>query len=692
MAPDRWFNRLIEYWSLPPPAEVVDHVRRGKVQVVQMGNFGPDFYSLADDESIERSWAGMPLYGIQPNLDLAAELIPQVQEAGAVVVGQLSMTMHFGDHHKGLGLFGRTWEHMWTPELLGTAPCEGAHAAVQTDAAGQPDPRTIEGRPYFTYRGCICNPNWVAILESMVTKGINLGLDGFNTTHNYESFCSCTHCVEYVRRHLQQDGSLGGDDLQALFGTRDLEEVEDVLEPLPDLDPGLKRRYDRIVWQTGALRRKEVFDEVFIDHGRGLRPGLWLAQWYHKYGLRVDDERAGLPAPLWARDEDYIWYSQGPYRWGSSLEQGYIADMGLPSRFMHAAGGGRPFVVNKYDYRRWRVWAGEAAAHGGAALAFHAGPPRPGQEETTRVAPEDYYGPVIRCQRFLAEQENLLHPATPWSQVGLVYPRRQERERELDCVDAFKRVGEWLEDAHVLFDVLLDEQLCARAGNHRALILPEIKRLSREELSLLDEFVVKGGCLLLTGTSGALDVDGTPHELDRMAHWRTPPENGGHLSTAEAGAGRVIHLAGVDWQPKTVRIRMQGDPEMPVYNHLPEDDLGQAVAEELHSAIGGPWLRTDAPWYVRVRTWRPESDGAIVIHWINYLQDEQAAIETPIPVGQIQATCRLPDGYALERMEWRYPEMREPEAIDCEVDGADARFTIPRLIVHGMSVIRLRPA
>ena len=109
--------------------------------------------------------------------------------------------------------------------------------------------------------------------------------------------------------------------------------------------------------------------------------------------------RCLLPRELWARGEDYIWYSQGPSKAVSSLAQGYLADMGLPSRFMYAAGRGRPFVINKYDYKRWRIWAGEAMAHHGTALAYHAGPPRLEQEESVNVAPEDYYGPVIRYQR-----------------------------------------------------------------------------------------------------------------------------------------------------------------------------------------------------------------------------------------------------------------------------------------------------
>ena len=85
-----WFNRLIEYWSLPAPDQVLDHVRRGRVQVVQMGNFGPDFYSLADDPDVERSWAGMPVVGIEANLERAAHLIPRVQARGARVLGQLA--------------------------------------------------------------------------------------------------------------------------------------------------------------------------------------------------------------------------------------------------------------------------------------------------------------------------------------------------------------------------------------------------------------------------------------------------------------------------------------------------------------------------------------------------------------------------------------------------------------------------
>ena len=108
-----WFNRIIEYWTLPPADLVLDHVRRGKVQVVQIGNFGVDFYGLADDPDVSRNWPGMPALGIEENLRLAADLIPQIQAAGALVVGQFSMCWHNADHETGKGLFG-SWERIWT--------------------------------------------------------------------------------------------------------------------------------------------------------------------------------------------------------------------------------------------------------------------------------------------------------------------------------------------------------------------------------------------------------------------------------------------------------------------------------------------------------------------------------------------------------------------------------------------------
>ena len=114
----------------------------------------------------------MPLRGIRANLDMAAEVIPQIQEAGASVVGQLSTTMLFGNPEEKLGLFGETWSQIWTDDLLGASPCEEVASLVQRNPDGSLKWRTIEGRPYRIYRGYMCNPQWLEVIKAMVRKGI----------------------------------------------------------------------------------------------------------------------------------------------------------------------------------------------------------------------------------------------------------------------------------------------------------------------------------------------------------------------------------------------------------------------------------------------------------------------------------------------------------------------------------------
>ncbi len=680
-------SRIIEHWTLPTADQILDHVRRAQIQIVQVGNFGLDFYSVAEDAEIARSWAGMPLHGIRANLALAAEVIPQIQAAGARVVGQLSTTMHFGDHEKRLGLFGDAWGAMWADEVLGAAPCLGIEQASQRQADGSLVWRTIAGRPYRTYRGCMCNPHWGEILRAMVRKGLEVGLDGFNATHHYESFCRCSYCCDWACSYLSP--RLSRAECAQLYGRDQLDTI-DPFAPLAVCPEPLRQRLELMLAQGAGLRRKESFDEVFATYGRSLKTGLLLAQWNHKYDFRPHDERSLLPAELWAKGEDYIWYSQGPNKWGSDLARGYLADMGLPSRFIYAAGQGRPFVINKYDYRRWRIWAGEAMAHHGAAIAFHAGPPRLEQEEMGRVAPEDYYGPVIRYQRFMAEHEALLHPATPYSQVALVYPRRAEMQAEMDCLDGLKRLGHLLEDDHWLFDIILDEQLLERANTYPALILPGIARLSEEEGQHIRAYVEAGGTLVYTGATGCSNEDGVPYErsLLRALQPDGPPGAiGGHKAW---GRGRVLYLADGPWQPERVALGGTIGAEMPTFPMLEVDSFGKNFLRELSNCVGPAWLSVDAPPYVRVRAWWVESGHALVIHWINYMQDEAAAIEVPIPVGPFTVQCRLPDGSIAERVEWRYPEMRAPQEVDFAMRGQRVSFTLERLIAYGMSIVYLR--
>ena len=675
MAENFWFNRMAEHWSIPQRLDLVEHVRRAKLQVVQVGTFGPMFYSLADDPEVNRHWVGMPLVGVRENLACAAELIPQLQEAGARVVGQMSMAWNYGNHETGHGLFG-AWERIWTDDLLGAAPCASAENTQQRLADGTLRRWDIEGRPYLTYSGCMCNPYWLATLKPMIKKAIDLGIDGFNVHHNFENFCQCGYCQNYVRDKLQE--AFDTTDLRRIFGGHNLTEVTDYLTPSSECPEDLQQRFQLTLNRATHLRRKEALDEIYITHGRSLNPDLLLAQWYHKYDFMPHDERSLLPSGLWARDEDYIWYSQGGYKGMSFIKHRYLADMGLPARFIYAAGGGKPFVINKYDFRRLRLSIAEAAANHAAALAYHWG-----YDENPDFAVEDYYAPVIRYQRFLADHETLLHPAQPWAQLALVYPRRAELEDESDCLEPLKRIGRLLEDRHLLFDIILDEQLLDRATNYDTLILPDVKRLSPQEGTRLKQFVENGGKLVFTGDTGKHQLDGQPHPEELLAGWTlteedrqgTKPEN-------------VCYVAEGQWEPDPVEV--QAGVQLPVYPSPENDSFGQGFLRDLEDLLGEVYLETDAPWFVRVRAWMPEGHDALVLHWVNYRQDEDVDIETPQPTGPVQVTCKVPRGCLVNKVEWLYPEKGESATLPHETLGERIHFTIPSVIVYGLSVLHLQ--
>jgi hypothetical protein len=238
-----------------------------------------------------------------------------------------------------------------------------------------------------------------------------------------------------------------------------------------------------------------------------------------------------------------------------------------------------------------------------------------------------------------------------------------------------------LEDRHLLFDIILDEQLLDCAANYDTLILPDVKRLSPEEGTRLKQFVEQGGKLVFTGNTGKYQLDGQPYPEGLLADWALTDEN---------RTEGVCYVAGGQWEPNSVEV--QTGVQLPVYPSLEDDSFGQGLLTDLEDLLGELYLETDAPWFVRARAWLPEGHEALTLHWVNYRQDEEADIETPQPVGPVQVDCKVPVGYAVQKVEWLYPEKGDSVILHHETLGERIRFTIPSVIVYGLSVLHLQKA
>jgi len=680
MTSDFWFNRMVEYWSIPPRLDLVNLVKQSRIQVVQTGTFGPQFYSLADDPDVDRHWVGMPQVGVRENLTYVKDLIDGVHEAGALFIGQMSLAWHYGDHEARKGLFG-AWDTIWEEDLLGSKPFDDPVQAQETIPDGNVRRWPIEGRPYQAYSGCLSNPKWITMLKRMIKKAIDTGVDGLMVHHNFTKYCSCVHCLAELRGRYREN--FDDADLRNLFGTRNLSDLDNLFTFQNSCPDKLREKavFAEMRWE--CLRRKEVFDDLFVSFGRSIKPNLKVAQWYHKYDFTSEDERSLLPDELWARDEDYIWYSQGGEKGISRIEHGYISDMGLPSRFVHAAGNGRPFVINKYDYRRFRLSVAEASANHAAGPAFHWS-----QQGNETYIIEEYTGVIKRYHRFLERYQHLIHPAEPWSQAAIVYPRRAEVAGERDALGPLRRIGRLLEDRHYPFEIIIDTQITDAIGRFDLLVLAGVRRISRDEEAIIEAYVSQGGKVILTSGSGLTDIPGNPYETPLFASWRATPDAGVYGRIITHKSGSVLYVPDVPWSPISQKIEPGVD--LPLYPLPDRDEFGIAFHTDLDSLLDDHFIITDAPWYIRMRAWRPSQSNAIVLHWVNYHQNEDSEIEVPIPSGSFQVDVKLQQGQSIDRIDWLYPEMPSPGILAYELHEGFARIQTPGVIVYGLSVIHLK--
>jgi hypothetical protein len=175
---------------------------------------------------------------------------------------------------------------------------------------------------------------------------------------------------------------------------------------------------------------------------------LLVAQWNHlgNFNQISGDERCLLPADLWGKDEDYVWYSTGNAATYTDLTNGILGDATLQARYIRGAFNDKPFTIGKYEGVRTRVAIAELAANGGSPMGFYARFSDPAAHEV-----------FVRYYQFLERHDDLFRGNFPYAEALLLFPRKAIWRGNLEPLDAFRKLGRNLLDQHVLFDVLPDD-------------------------------------------------------------------------------------------------------------------------------------------------------------------------------------------------------------------------------------------
>jgi hypothetical protein len=442
------FTRMVAHWDEYSDPGYLPFIEEAKPEIVQVGFYGAHFWSLAHTAFGGGYPAHFPARGLPECGRWFEDLNAQIHRRGAKVVGHFNVEFLVGDPDSPEGPRGffKFYRDLWDERELGPRPVADPLDLLQKGRDGKPivhDTYKIGGmREYWA---CLNNPQWRSVLKAWVKVGIRRGVDGFIANYFYRHDCLCPHCVAGFKRYLA--GRFGADQLRDRFGIHDLEHHQ-FSEIVGWHDPKGSTPLRREMLRFSQIATKLAFDEVFIEFGRSLKPDLIVAQWDHLGDMNPisGDERCLLPAELWGRGEDYLWYSTGDAAYFTDLAAGILGEGTLQARYNRGAFDDKPYTLGKYESTRIRVAIAELAANGGAPMGFY-----------TRFRDPVARRELIRYYGFMRENDAIYHANRPHSEVVLLFPRRSVHVGDVASVVMFKRIGRLLLDRHVLFDILPDD-------------------------------------------------------------------------------------------------------------------------------------------------------------------------------------------------------------------------------------------
>lgn len=458
------FIRMVAHWADYSDAAYLQFIEEAKPEVVQVGFYGAHFWGLADTPFGSGYPAHLPVRGHTECAEWFRKLNAELHQRDAKVVGHMNVKFLVGDPESAEGPRGffQFYRNQWDEKLLGPKPVADPLELLEKDRHGKP----ISNKTYSIggmreYWACLNNPHWREVLKAWVRFGIRQGVDGFIVNYFYRHDCHCSYCVAAWREYLGQRFQPG--ELKQRFGIEDLS-THQFSEIVAWHDPVESTPLRREMLRFSQIANKRAFDEVFVKFGRSLKPDLLVAQWNHlgDFSQINGDERCLLPAGLWGRDEDYLWYSTGDRANLSDLASGILGEATLQARYIRGAFDDKPFTLGKYESVRVRIAIAELAANGGAPMGFYTSFKDP-------LARQE----IVRYYSFLRTHEKLYRGNRSHAEVLLLFPRARVHEGDVKAVTRFKEVGQNLLNRHVLFDVLPDDQVrSATRRNYSAVIDP----------------------------------------------------------------------------------------------------------------------------------------------------------------------------------------------------------------------------
>lgn len=461
-APPRFeFTRMVAHWTDYADKDYLTFIDECRPEVAQVGFYGAHFWSLAHTPHGQGYPAHFPKVGLAENGKFFEDLNAELHKRKVKVVGHFNVKFLVGDptSKEGPRGFFKFYHDLWDEKELGPKPVKDPLDLLEKNADGTPisiNNYSIGGMK--EYWGCLNNPHWRAVLKAWTKAGIKRGVDGYISNYFYRHDCHCPHCQKAFREYLT--GRFKPEQLKDQFGIADLD--KHVFKEIASWhDPKESTPLRREMLRFSQVANKQAFDEVFIKYGRSLKPDLITAQWNHlgDFNQINGDERCLMPADLWGKDEDYLWYSTGGAAYYTDLATGFLGEGTLQCRYIQGAFDDKPYTLGKYESTRIRVAIAELIANGGAPMGFYTNFKDP-------LARKE----IVRYYNFIEKNDAAFRARRHHAEAVLLFPRSKIHQGDVAAVEKFKRIGKELLDQHVLFDVRPDDLAAANLNSYQRVI------------------------------------------------------------------------------------------------------------------------------------------------------------------------------------------------------------------------------
>ena len=448
-AEDLQFTRMVAHWAEYNDPQYVPFLFEAEPEVVQLGFYGAHFWSLAHTSSYNGYPSHLPVQGHKECGAWFEEKNKLLHTKGMRIVGHFNVEFLVGDPDSPEGPRGffKFYRDLWDEKELGPKPVADPLTMLEKNADGTPISQAGYGIGGMKeYWACLRNPDWQKVMKAWVKRGGERGADGYIANYFYRHNCLCEHCQRDFRAYMKE--RFKPEELKTQFSIDNLDSHK-FTEIVSWHDPKESTPLRREMLRFSQISNKQVFDEVFIKYGRSLKKDLIAAQWNHIGNLHQisGDERCLLPADLWGKDEDYLWYSTGGAACYTDLAKGDLGEGTLQARYIRSMFQDKPFTLGKYESTRIRVAISELAANGGAPMGFY-----------TRFTDPLARKEIARYYQFLKRYDEIYRANIGYAETRIFYPRTAVFAGDLGPVEAFRQRGKKLLDEHVLFDVQSDER------------------------------------------------------------------------------------------------------------------------------------------------------------------------------------------------------------------------------------------